>query len=144
MRINMSRASRKAQSDHHPRSPVPHQAARHAFASNTAEYQRTHFGEVSVSRKFLPGLIAGRILVRRTQLRVNLELSVRPRPVEIVVTVNGNEKGRFLAEPGFAEYQLSAPVQFRQGANILAIEPKFEERGQILLLDRITFELAEP
>jgi len=83
-------------------------------------------------------------LERNKMLRVILELSVRPRPVEIVVTVNGNEKGRFLAEPGYAEYQLSAPVQFRQGANILTIEPKFEERGQILLLDRITFELAEP
>ena len=52
-------------------------------------------------------------------LRVTLHLSVRPRPVVVSVKVNGESAGRFLASPGFTDYELPAPTQFRGGTNEL-------------------------
>ena len=45
-------------------------------------------------------------------LRVTLHLSVRPRPVVVSVKVNGESAGRFLASPGFTDYELPAPHNF--------------------------------
>ena len=83
-------------------------------------------------------------LAQDDALRVTLHLSVRPRPVVLSVKVNGQDAGRFLATPGFANYELPAPTQFRAGINELTLEPEFEEDGQILLLDRVIFDLLDP
>ena len=77
-------------------------------------------------------------------LRVTLHLSVRPRPVVVSMKVNGQDAGRFLASPGFTDYELPGPIQFRAGTNELMFEPEFEEDGQILLLDRVIFDLLDP
>lgn len=77
-------------------------------------------------------------------LRVTLHLSVRPRPVVVSMKVNGQDAGRFLASPGFADYELPGPIQFLAGTNELMFEPEFEEDGQILLLDRVIFDLLDP
>ncbi len=91
----------------------------------------------SKARLFIP-------LEQDEALRVTLHLSVRPRPVVVSVKVNGETAGRFLASPGFTDYELPAPTQFRGGTNELTFEPEFEEEGQILLLDRVVFDLLDP
>ncbi len=58
--------------------------------------------------------------------------------------VNGENAGRFLATPGFTDYELPGPTQFRAGTNELMFEPEFEEDGQILLRDRVIFDLLDP
>jgi len=80
---------------------------------------------------------------RDETLRLSLSVSVRPEPVEVAVAVNGNEVGRFLATPGFSEYQLNAASRLRRGTNTVSLRPQFREAGQILLLDRVTFELVD-
>ncbi len=91
----------------------------------------------SKARLFIP-------LEQDEALRVTLHLSVRPQPVVVSVKVNGETAGRFLASPGFTDYELPAPTQFRGGTNELTFEPEFEEEGQILLLDRVVFDLLDP
>ena len=80
---------------------------------------------------------------REELLRISFSLSVRPQPVEVVVTVNESEVGRFLATPDFSEYQLSTPVLFPRGINTLSLHPQFEEAKQILLLDSVTLERVD-
>ncbi len=89
------------------------------------------------ARLFIP-------LEQDAALRVTLHLSVRPRPVVVSMKVNGENAGRFLATPGFTDYELPGPTQFRAGTNELMFEPEFEEDGQILLLDRVIFDLLDP
>ncbi|TDI45057.1 MAG: hypothetical protein E2P02_08225 [Acidobacteria bacterium] len=89
------------------------------------------------ARLFIP-------LARDETVRVTLHLSVRPRPVVLAVKVNGQDAGRFLVSPGFNNYVLPAPAQLHAGTNVLTFEPEFEEHGQILLWDRVAFDLIDP
>jgi hypothetical protein len=82
-------------------------------------------------------------LGRDEALRLSLSVAVRPEPVEVAVAVNGTEVGSFEATPEFSEYQLPAPGRLRKGTNTLSLRPRFREAGQILLLDRVTFELVD-
>jgi len=82
-------------------------------------------------------------LGREESLRLSFSLSVRPEPVEVVVAVNGDEVGRFQAVPEFSDYQLAAPSRWPKGTNVLSLHPRFDEQGQILLLDRVTFGLVD-
>ena len=87
------------------------------------------------SRLFVP-------LAREEALRVTVRLSVRPRPVVVRVKLNGEEAGRFQAAPGFADYELAAPMTFPVGINELTFEADFQEDGHILLWDRVVFDLV--
>ena len=89
------------------------------------------------ARLFIP-------LERDELLRVTLHLSVRPKPVVVNMKLNSEDVGRFLATPGFTNYELPAPTRFPMGVNELTFEPEFENEGQILLLDRIVFNLIDP
>ena len=82
-------------------------------------------------------------LGREESIRLSFSLSVRPEPVEVVVAVNDEEVGRFQAVPEFSEYRLAAPSRWPRGTNVLSLHPQFDEQGQILLLDRVTFGLVD-
>jgi hypothetical protein len=79
-------------------------------------------------------------LERTDVYRLTFQLSVRPQPVEVIVRINEREAGRFLATPESAEYSLLVPEYWRKGPNTLSVEPQFQQAGQILLLDSVTFE----
>jgi hypothetical protein len=84
-------------------------------------------------------------LERSDVLRLSFQIAVRPHPVDVIVKVNEEEVGRFRASPpGYKDYLVRMPVRFRKGVNTLDLEPQFEEKGQILLLDRVTFDRVEP
>lgn len=73
-------------------------------------------------------------------LDIIFTLSVRPKPVEVAVDVNGLEVGRFLATPGFASYGVeTSALHWKAGINRLELRPAFDTPGQILLLDRVDF-----
>ncbi|MFQ5789661.1 MAG: hypothetical protein ACE5JI_04210 [Acidobacteriota bacterium] len=74
-------------------------------------------------------------------LLATFRASSRPGPLEVAVDINGAQVGRFLVSPGFQGYRVRIGAhRWRRGINILDLQLKLTDNGQLLLLDRVVFQ----